>query len=108
MAKTPLVDFILPAKRTETEARKKKEHKSSLPLPLPPSLISCSKRGYTVIDCSRSQEKLNSLQSELPSPERHLLLNVDARSDNSVKELARVMMEKKFVPDIIGWKCCNG
>ncbi|PPD83045.1 hypothetical protein GOBAR_DD20033 [Gossypium barbadense] len=64
--------------------------------------VELSKRGHTVIGCSRAQEKLNSLQSELSSPDRHLLLNVDVRSDNSVKELARVMMEKKFVPDIIG------
>ncbi|TYG64641.1 hypothetical protein ES288_D06G124200v1, partial [Gossypium darwinii] len=41
--------------------------------------------GHTVIGCSRTQEKLNSLQSELWSPDRHLLLNVDL----------------KFVPDII-------
>ncbi|KAK8535130.1 hypothetical protein V6N13_130328 [Hibiscus sabdariffa] len=64
--------------------------------------IELSKRGHTVIGCSRSQDKLNSLQSELSSPDRHLLLNVDVRSDSSVMELARVLMEKKFVPDIIG------
>ncbi|KAK8618210.1 hypothetical protein V6N13_132211 [Hibiscus sabdariffa] len=63
--------------------------------------LELSKRGHTVIGCSRSQDKLNSLQSELSSPDRHLLLNVDVRSDNSVMELARVLMEKKFVPDII-------
>ncbi|KAE8673413.1 NADPH-dependent pterin aldehyde reductase [Hibiscus syriacus] len=64
--------------------------------------LELSKRGHYVIGCSRSQDKLNSLQSELSSPDRHLLLNVDVRSDNSVIELARVLVEKKFVPDIIG------
>lgn len=39
--------------------------------------VELSKRGHTVIGCSRAQEKLNSLQSELSSPDRHLLLNVD-------------------------------
>lgn len=39
--------------------------------------LELSKRGHTVIGCSRAQEKLNSLQSELAAPDRHLLLNVD-------------------------------
>ncbi|XWS11553.1 hypothetical protein CRYUN_Cryun37aG0008100 [Craigia yunnanensis] len=64
--------------------------------------IELSKRGHTVIGCSRAQDKLNSLQSELSSPDRYLLLNVDVSSNNSVEELARVVMEKKVVPDIIG------
>ncbi|PPD81152.1 hypothetical protein GOBAR_DD21913 [Gossypium barbadense] len=34
-------------------------------------------QGYTVIGCSHAQEKLNSLQLELSSPDRHILLNVD-------------------------------
>ncbi|EOY25722.1 NAD(P)-binding Rossmann-fold superfamily protein isoform 2 [Theobroma cacao] len=64
--------------------------------------LELSKRGHTVIGCSRAQEKLNSLQSELAAPDRHLLLNVDVRSNSSVEELARLVMEKKVVPDIIG------
>ncbi|XVE91029.1 hypothetical protein DITRI_Ditri20bG0123200 [Diplodiscus trichospermus] len=63
--------------------------------------LELSKRGHSVIGCSRAQDKLNSLQSELSSPERHLLLNVDVRSNSSVEELARIIMEKKIVPDII-------
>ncbi|XVE91028.1 hypothetical protein DITRI_Ditri20bG0123100 [Diplodiscus trichospermus] len=63
--------------------------------------LELSKRGHSVIGCSRAQDKLNSLQSELSSPERHLLLNVDVRSNSSVEELARIVMEKKIVPDII-------
>ena len=39
--------------------------------------LELSKRGHNVIGCSRAQDKLNSLQSELSSPDRHLLLNVD-------------------------------
>ncbi|CAN0899466.1 NADPH-dependent pterin aldehyde reductase [Linum grandiflorum] len=60
-----------------------------------------AKRGHTVIGCSRTQEKLISLQSELESSDRHLLLDADIRSDSSVGELARLVMEKKGVPDII-------
>ncbi|GLT44509.1 hypothetical protein SLA2020_184000 [Shorea laevis] len=63
--------------------------------------VELSKRGHTVIGCSRTQTKLDSLQSELTSPDRHLLLTVDVRSNSSVEELARVVMEKKGVPDII-------
>ncbi|GKV28226.1 hypothetical protein SLEP1_g37307 [Rubroshorea leprosula] len=63
--------------------------------------VELSKRGHTVIGCSRTQTKLDSLQSELTSPDRHLLLAVDVRSNSSVEELARVVMEKKGVPDII-------
>ncbi|OMO86339.1 Short-chain dehydrogenase/reductase SDR [Corchorus capsularis] len=63
--------------------------------------LELSKRGHTVIGCSRAQDKLTSLQSELSSPDRHLLLNVDVASNSSVEELARVIMEKKTVPDII-------
>ncbi|KAK9217252.1 hypothetical protein WN943_005877 [Citrus x changshan-huyou] len=61
-----------------------------------------AKRGHTVIGCSRTQDKLTSLQSELPNPDHHLFLNVDIRSNSSVEELARLVVEKKGVPDIIG------
>ncbi|XWS18030.1 hypothetical protein CRYUN_Cryun32bG0007200 [Craigia yunnanensis] len=63
--------------------------------------LELSKRGHAVIGCSRDQDKLNSLQSELFSPDCHLLLNVDVRSNSSVEELAQQVMEKKVVPDII-------
>ncbi|KAL3724218.1 hypothetical protein ACJRO7_036262 [Eucalyptus globulus] len=65
-----------------------------------------AKRGHSVIGCSRSQDKLDSLRSLLSSSSDaadspHLLLNVDVRSNSSVEELARVVMDKKGVPDII-------
>ncbi|CAL1353104.1 unnamed protein product [Linum trigynum] len=63
--------------------------------------VELAKRGHTVIGCSRTQDKLNALISDLASSDRHLLLNADIRSDSSVAELARVVMEKKGVPDII-------
>ncbi|KDP42495.1 hypothetical protein JCGZ_00292 [Jatropha curcas] len=65
--------------------------------------LELAKRGHTVIGCSRAQDKLNSLQSELTSDrnDHHLLLNVDVRSNSSVEELAKAVMEKKGVPDII-------
>uniref|UniRef100_A0A2P2K8C3 Short-chain dehydrogenase n=1 Tax=Rhizophora mucronata TaxID=61149 RepID=A0A2P2K8C3_RHIMU len=65
--------------------------------------LELAKRGHTVIGCSRSQDKLNSLQPHLPSDNgnHHLLLTVDMRSNSGVEELARVVVEKKGVPDII-------
>ncbi|KAF5731799.1 NADPH-dependent pterin aldehyde reductase [Tripterygium wilfordii] len=63
--------------------------------------VELAKRGHTVIGCSRSQDKLSSLQSELSSPDSHLFVNADMRLNNSVEELARVVVEKKGIPDII-------
>ncbi|CAL5401779.1 unnamed protein product [Camellia sinensis] len=73
--------------------------------------LEIAKRGHTVIGCSRSQENLNSLQADLSSSssshsnpsssDKHLFMNVDVRSDSSVEELARAVVEKKGVPDII-------
>ncbi|KAF8016109.1 hypothetical protein BT93_H1594 [Corymbia citriodora subsp. variegata] len=68
--------------------------------------LELAKRGHSVIGCSRSQDKLDSLRSLLSSSSDaadspHLLLNVDVRSNSSVEELARVVMDKKGVPDII-------
>ncbi|XP_015890871.2 NADPH-dependent pterin aldehyde reductase [Ziziphus jujuba] len=74
--------------------------------------VELSKRGHTVIGCSRAQDKLNALQLELSnsdpngsssssSSDRHLFLNADVRSNSSVEELARLVVEKKGVPDII-------
>ncbi|XP_047313917.1 NADPH-dependent pterin aldehyde reductase [Impatiens glandulifera] len=77
--------------------------------------LEMAKRGHTVIGCSRSQDKLDSLQNDLAAalssspmstnaneaPDRHFLMTVDVRSNSSVEELTRVVMEKKGVPDII-------
>ncbi|KAJ9174790.1 hypothetical protein P3X46_013397 [Hevea brasiliensis] len=65
--------------------------------------LELAKRGHTIIGCSRAQDKLNSLQSELSSDHNnhHLLLIADVRSNSSVEELARAVIEKKGVPDII-------
>ncbi|KAI8020976.1 NADPH-dependent pterin aldehyde reductase [Camellia lanceoleosa] len=56
-------------------------------------------------------ENLNSLQADLSSSssshsnpsssDKHLFMNVDVRSNSSVEELARAVVEKKGVPDII-------
>ncbi|XP_063940559.1 NADPH-dependent pterin aldehyde reductase [Daucus carota subsp. sativus] len=62
--------------------------------------------GHTIIGCSRSEKNLDDLQTQLSSDDQklsnHLFINVDVRSDSSVAELARVVLEKKAVPDIIG------
>lgn len=74
--------------------------------------LEIAKRGHTVIGCSRSQENLNSLQADLSSSsssshsnpsssDKHLFMNVDVRSNSSVEELARAVVEKNGVPDII-------
>ncbi|KAL2477598.1 NADPH-dependent pterin aldehyde reductase [Forsythia ovata] len=76
--------------------------------------LELAKLGHTVIGCSRSQDKLSALQSELSSVStssissdsskninKHLVMNVDVRSNSSVEELARSVVEKKAVPDII-------
>ncbi|XP_073127443.1 NADPH-dependent pterin aldehyde reductase [Henckelia pumila] len=69
--------------------------------------LELAKLGQTVIGCSRSQDKLSSLESELTAASEkfknnnHLVLNIDVRSDAGVKELARTAVEKKVVPDII-------
>ncbi|KMT12384.1 hypothetical protein BVRB_5g103170 [Beta vulgaris subsp. vulgaris] len=64
-------------------------------------------RGHCIIGCGRSQDLINSLQQQLhnsPSScdnSSHLLLNVDVRSNSSVEELAKLVAEKKRIPDII-------
>ncbi|KAI7731362.1 hypothetical protein M8C21_025556 [Ambrosia artemisiifolia] len=72
--------------------------------------LEIANRGHSIIGCSRSQDKLKSLQSQLSSSSssddndnhKHLFLDLDVCSNSSVQELARVVMEKKGVPDIIG------
>ncbi|KAI7734188.1 hypothetical protein M8C21_004884 [Ambrosia artemisiifolia] len=71
--------------------------------------LEIANRGHSIIGCSRSQDKLKSLQSQLSSSsssdgndnDKHLFLDLDVCSNSSVQELARVVMEKKGVPDII-------
>ncbi|GMH05551.1 hypothetical protein Nepgr_007391 [Nepenthes gracilis] len=72
--------------------------------------LEMARRGHCVIGCSRSQDKLDSLQAELhkftsPSAStannHHLLINADVRSNSSMEELARLAMENKRIPDVI-------
>nr|GME10354.1 NADPH-dependent pterin aldehyde reductase [Ipomoea batatas] len=71
--------------------------------------LELAKRGHTIIGCSRSQDKLNSLHAELASASsstsssqiKHLIMKVDVRSNSSVEELAHAVMEKKSIPDIV-------
>ncbi|KAG6422155.1 hypothetical protein SASPL_118718 [Salvia splendens] len=70
--------------------------------------LELASRGHTVIGCSRSPEKLSALQTELASAsdgrsnaDKHIFMNVDVRSNRSVEELARAVVEKKAIPDII-------
>ncbi|KAI3993244.1 hypothetical protein MKX01_009987 [Papaver californicum] len=73
--------------------------------------LEMAKRGHTIIGCSRSQDKLDSLQTELTSSStqtsspireiKHLLMKADVRSDGSIAELAKLVMESKCLPDII-------
>ncbi|RDY07537.1 NADPH-dependent pterin aldehyde reductase, partial [Mucuna pruriens] len=64
--------------------------------------LELASRGHTIIGCCRSQDNLNSIQSQLSSSnQNHLFLNADVKSNESVEEMARIVMDKKSVPDII-------
>lgn len=78
--------------------------------------LELAKRGHTIVGCSRSQDKLNSLEAELASAStpsssssssssssqgKHLIMSVDVRSNSSVEELAHAVREKKSIPDIL-------
>lgn len=64
--------------------------------------IELANRGHTIIGCSRAQDKLDSLHSQLSLSPSHLFLNVDVRCNKSVEEMARIVMEKKGgPPDVI-------
>ncbi|KAI3993015.1 hypothetical protein MKX01_009758 [Papaver californicum] len=73
--------------------------------------LEMAKRSHTIIGCSRSQDKLDSLQTELTSSStqtsspireiKHHLMKADVRSDGSIAELAKLVMESKRLPDII-------
>ncbi|XP_011620989.1 NADPH-dependent pterin aldehyde reductase isoform X2 [Amborella trichopoda] len=59
--------------------------------------LEMAKRGHTIVGCSRSQEKLHSLSTQLSpdDPSKHLFVLADVRSDSSVAELAKVMVDTK-------------
>ncbi|XP_023520969.1 levodione reductase-like isoform X2 [Cucurbita pepo subsp. pepo] len=63
--------------------------------------LELANRGHTIIGCSRDQPKLDSLRQQLSS-NNHLLFNANVRSNDSVEELARAVVQNKLVPDIIG------
>ncbi|XP_008786449.2 NADPH-dependent pterin aldehyde reductase [Phoenix dactylifera] len=71
--------------------------------------LELAKRGHAIIGFARSQEKIQGLLAELPSddpapsssPSKHLIIQADIRSDTSIKELARLVVETRRVPDII-------
>lgn len=62
-------------------------------------------RGHTIIGCSRAQDKLNSLQSQLSA--NHLFLNADVSCNKSVEEMAKFVMEKKGVPPDVIVNCAG-
>ncbi|PKA66753.1 putative chlorophyll(ide) b reductase NYC1, chloroplastic [Apostasia shenzhenica] len=72
--------------------------------------LELARRGHTVVGCARSPEKLQALVTELTldepassssSTSKHLLKHLDVRSDNCIKELAKLVVEEGKVPDII-------
>ncbi|WOG82525.1 hypothetical protein DCAR_0101690 [Daucus carota subsp. sativus] len=64
--------------------------------------LELAKLGHTIIGCARSLENLNALQSQLnDTKNKHFFMTVDVRSNSSVAELAKAVMEKNGVPDII-------
>ncbi|XP_023530614.1 NADPH-dependent pterin aldehyde reductase-like [Cucurbita pepo subsp. pepo] len=62
--------------------------------------LELANRGHTIIGCSRDQPKLDSLRQQLSS-NNHLLFNANVRSNDSVEELTRAVVQNKLVPDII-------
>ncbi|RZS09364.1 hypothetical protein BHM03_00040438 [Ensete ventricosum] len=76
-------------------------------------------RGHAVIGCARSIDKVQALQHELMAvspdassssssaspPSKHLIIDLDVRSDSGVQALAKLVMETKRLPDIIGSQC---
>ncbi|URE36716.1 short chain dehydrogenase [Musa troglodytarum] len=75
------------------------------------------RRGHAVIGCARSRDKIQALQHELMAvspdassssssssaspPSKHLIIDLDVRSDSGVQALAKLLMETKRLPDII-------
>ncbi|KAK9110897.1 hypothetical protein Scep_018416 [Stephania cephalantha] len=62
--------------------------------------LEMARRGHTVIGCSRSSDHIQSLQSLLSSAD-HLFLQLDLRSDPSVAQFAKQVIDSKGVPDIL-------
>ncbi|XP_038893066.1 NADPH-dependent pterin aldehyde reductase-like [Benincasa hispida] len=65
--------------------------------------IEMAKLGHIIIGCSRTQNDLHLLEQHLRniSPHNHFLLNIDVSCNDSVKEMARIVVDKIGVPDII-------
>ncbi|XP_038892895.1 NADPH-dependent pterin aldehyde reductase-like [Benincasa hispida] len=65
--------------------------------------LELANRGHTIIGCSRDQTKLHSLQQQLAqvSSTKHLLFNVDVRSNTNVEEFVQAIVENELVPNII-------
>lgn len=58
-------------------------------------------RGYTLVGCGRTEEKLSDLEKILSGGSRHLIKKVDVVSDSSVKEFAQTVLETKGAPAIV-------
>ncbi|KAJ8491996.1 hypothetical protein OPV22_013717 [Ensete ventricosum] len=77
--------------------------------------LELARRGHAVIGCARSIDKVQALQHELMAvspdassssssaspPSKHLIIDLDVRSDSGVQALAKLVMETKRSPDII-------
>ncbi|ONK77357.1 uncharacterized protein A4U43_C02F5690 [Asparagus officinalis] len=63
--------------------------------------LELARQGHTIIGCARAQDKLQSLEAEIPSRDKHLFQVLDVRSDSGVQDLARLVMERSLIPDII-------
>ncbi|GJM85268.1 hypothetical protein PR202_ga01703 [Eleusine coracana subsp. coracana] len=63
--------------------------------------LELARRGHSIVGCGRSAEHVRSLEGEITSPSRHFLTVADVRSDSNMAELAKAVVEKKQVPDII-------
>ncbi|KAF7022454.1 hypothetical protein CFC21_035202 [Triticum aestivum] len=63
--------------------------------------LELARRGHAVVGCGRSADPIRSLEAEMGSSCRHFLTVADVRSDSSMGELAKAVVERKQIPDII-------
>ncbi|EAZ23452.1 hypothetical protein OsJ_07145 [Oryza sativa Japonica Group] len=63
--------------------------------------LELARRGHAVVGCGRSADHVRSLEAEIATPARQFLTVADVRSDSNMAELAKAVVEKKQVPDII-------
>ncbi|XP_078433580.1 NAD(P)-binding Rossmann-fold superfamily protein [Wolffia australiana] len=70
--------------------------------------LELARRGHTIVGCARSLEKVQALQAEIAAvtpagvaAQKHFFTDLDVSSDARVRELARILVDAKQVPDVL-------